>query len=50
MSMILFHHTEGRLTLKGHEPVLDISAKVARGVIRSWMKRKHEGYWQSIHG
>jgi len=34
----------------GHEPVLDISAKVARGVLRRWTKRKHEGYWQSIHG
>jgi predicted amidohydrolase YtcJ len=34
----------------GHEPVLDISAKVARGVIRSWTKRKHDGYWQPIRG
>jgi hypothetical protein len=34
----------------GHEPILDISAKIARGVIRSCMKRKHDGYWQSIRG
>jgi hypothetical protein len=36
--------------LRGHEPILDISAKVARGVIRSWTKKKYEGYWQYIHG
>jgi hypothetical protein len=27
----------------GHEPVLDIYTKVARGVIRSWTKGKQEG-------
>jgi hypothetical protein len=34
----------------GSEPALDISAKVARGVIRDWKSRKHEEHWQSIHG
>jgi hypothetical protein len=28
--------------LIGPEPALGISAKVARGVIRDWMSRKHE--------
>jgi len=31
-------------------PVLGISAKVARGVIKDWTSRKHEEKWQSIHG
>jgi hypothetical protein len=34
----------------GPEPALDISAKVARGVIRDWTSRKHEEHWQSICG
>ena len=36
--------------LIGPEPVLGISAKVVREVIRGWMNKKHEEYWQSIHG
>jgi hypothetical protein len=32
----------------GPEPALGISAKVARGVMRDWMSRKHEKHWQSI--
>jgi hypothetical protein len=36
--------------LIGPEPTVGISAKVARGVIRDWMSRKHEGHWQSIRG
>jgi hypothetical protein len=28
------------------EPALRISAKVAKGVIRDWMSRKHEEHWQ----
>jgi hypothetical protein len=32
------------------EPDLGISAKVSREVIRNWTNRKHEEYWQSIHG
>jgi hypothetical protein len=31
-------------------PVLGISAKVARGMIRDWTSRKREEKWQSIHG
>ena len=34
----------------GPESALGISAKVARGVIRDRTSRKHEEYWQSIHG
>jgi hypothetical protein len=36
--------------LIGFEPALGISAKVAKGVIRDWMCRKHEEHWESIHG
>jgi ribonuclease HI len=36
--------------LIGPEPVLGISAKVAREVIREWMSRKHNEHWQSICG
>jgi hypothetical protein len=36
--------------LIGPECALGISAKVARGVIRDLTVRKHEEYWQSIHG
>jgi ribonuclease HI len=36
--------------LTGPEPALGISAKVAKGVIRDWMSRKHEEYWQCICG
>jgi hypothetical protein len=32
------------------EPAMGISSKVAREVIRGWTNRKHEEYWQSIHG
>jgi ribonuclease HI len=32
------------------EPALGIYAKVARGVIKRWMNKKHKEYWQSIHG
>jgi hypothetical protein len=32
------------------EPAIGTSAKVAREVIRDWESRKHEEYWQSIHG
>ena len=32
------------------EPVVGIPAKVARGVIRDWTRRKREEHWQSIHG
>jgi hypothetical protein len=35
--------------LTGPEHALDISAKVAREMIRTWMSRKPE-YWQLIHG
>jgi hypothetical protein len=35
--------------LTGPQPVLGISAKVARGVITDWTSRKHEEHWQSIH-
>jgi hypothetical protein len=38
------------MELTGPEPVLTISAKVAKGVIRDWMSRKHEDHWQSICG
>jgi len=31
-------------------PILGISARVARGVIRDWTSRKHEEHWQSLHG
>jgi len=34
----------------GPEPVLGISARVARLVIKGWASRKHKGYWQSIPG
>jgi hypothetical protein len=34
----------------GPEPVLGISAKIARLVIKGWTSRKHKGYWQSIPG
>jgi hypothetical protein len=34
----------------GPEPVLRISAKVAREVIRGWTSRKPEECWQSVHG
>jgi len=34
----------------GPEPMLVISAKVARGVIREWTSRKHGEHWQFIHG
>jgi hypothetical protein len=37
-------------SLRGPEHALGISAKVARGVIKGWTSRKHEEYWQSIHG
>jgi hypothetical protein len=36
--------------LSGTPPALGISAKVAMEVTRDWMNRKHEEYWQSIHG
>jgi len=36
--------------LTGPGPALGIYAKVARGVIKGWTGRKHEEYWQSIHG
>jgi hypothetical protein len=32
--------------LIGPEPALAISAKVIKG----WMNKKHEEFWQSIHG
>jgi len=32
------------------QPILGISARVARGVIRDWTSRKHEEHWQSLHG
>jgi len=34
----------------GPGPGLGICLKVARGVIRDWMNRKHEKQWQSICG
>jgi hypothetical protein len=34
----------------GPEPMLLISAKVAREVIREWTSRKHREHWQLIHG
>jgi len=34
----------------GLEPFLGIIAAFARRVIRAWTSRKHEEYWQSIHG
>ena len=37
-------------TLKGPEPTLGTSAKVAREVIRGRTSGKHEEYWQSIQG
>ena len=36
--------------LTGPKPVLGISAKVARGLIRNWTSRKHYEHWQSIRG
>jgi Ribonuclease HI len=36
--------------LIGPEPVLGISAKFAREVIRGWTSRKYEEHWQSTHG
>jgi len=36
--------------LTGPVPALDISAKVARGVIRDWTSSKHEQYCQSNYG
>jgi len=36
-----------RVNFIGTHPALGMSAKVARGVIRSWMSRKHK-YWLSI--
>jgi len=36
--------------LIGPKPVLGISAKVARGVIKDWTSRKREEHWQSIRG
>jgi hypothetical protein len=38
------------LPLTGPECALAISAKFARGVFRDWTSKKHEEYWQSIHG
>jgi hypothetical protein len=38
------------LLLRGPEPALCISVKVVREVVRGWMSRKHEEYWQSVHG
>jgi hypothetical protein len=32
------------------QPILEISARAARGVIRDWTSRKHEEHWQSLHG
>ena len=44
------NETAGQLAMKcsshpltGPEPALGISAMIARGVIRSWTSRKHEG-------
>jgi hypothetical protein len=34
----------------GPQPALGIFAKVAKEVIRDWMSRKHEEYWQSVRG
>jgi len=34
----------------GPEPPVGICLKVARGVIRDWINRKHEEQWQSICG
>jgi hypothetical protein len=40
---------QGFSPLTGPEPpALGISAKVAREVIRGWMSKKHEEYWQSM--
>jgi len=36
--------------LTGPEPATGISTQAARGVMRDWMSKKHEDYWQSIHG
>jgi len=36
--------------LIGPDPALEISPKVARGVITDWMSRKYEGCCQSICG
>jgi hypothetical protein len=36
--------------LTGYDPAVGISLNVARGVISSWMSRKHEDHWKSIHG
>jgi hypothetical protein len=38
------------LPLIGPQHACGITAKGARGVIRGWMNRKHEEYWQSICG
>jgi hypothetical protein len=38
------------LTLTETKRALVISEKVARRKIRDWSSRKHEEYWQSIHG
>jgi len=36
--------------LIGLDPALGISPKVARGVMRDWISRKHEDCCQSVHG
>jgi hypothetical protein len=33
--------------LTWHQPAFVISARVAQGVIRDWMSRKHDEHWQS---
>jgi len=38
------------LSLIGPEPALGITGKVAKGVMRGCMNRKHEEYCQSIYG
>jgi hypothetical protein len=38
------------LPLIGSEPALDISAKVADGVMRSWMSRKREEHCSTFMG
>jgi len=35
------------LPFRGHEPGPGITATHTRGVIKGWMSRKHEEYWQS---
>jgi hypothetical protein len=46
----VLHRQSSSHPLRGPKPALGVSAKVARGVIRDCMSRKHKGHWQPICG